>query len=141
MDEACALVSGRTSKILDETRNVNNILEQTYSFDEDNLGLSLRASTSAPLHNEEFSSDNPASLLDNPNPVVTPLDVRHIVSEISGILIDAVRASCDYEELEQKLNSRVIGQSKAIEILISAVKRSELGLRDESRPKGIFLFL
>jgi ATP-dependent Clp protease ATP-binding subunit ClpC len=41
--------------------------------------------------------------------------------------------------LENNLKSNVIGQDNAVEAVVSALKRSQVGLNDSNRPLGIFL--
>ena len=42
--------------------------------------------------------------------------------------------------LESHLKSNIIGQDEAIDSVVSALKRSQVGLNDENRPLGVFLF-
>jgi ATP-dependent Clp protease ATP-binding subunit ClpA len=42
--------------------------------------------------------------------------------------------------LQNHLDSNIIGQTNAVESVISALKRSQVGLNDKNRPLGIFLF-
>jgi len=42
--------------------------------------------------------------------------------------------------LKNHLDSNIIGQTDAVESVISALKRSQVGLNDKNRPLGIFLF-
>ncbi|MBR4985680.1 MAG: AAA family ATPase [Proteobacteria bacterium] len=44
-------------------------------------------------------------------------------------------------QIEDKLNSRVIGQEHAVKAVASAVRRSRTGLQDPNRPIGSFIFL
>ena len=44
-------------------------------------------------------------------------------------------------ELEDQLNSRVIGQPEAVRAVASTIRRSRMGLRSKDRPYGSFLFL
>jgi ATP-dependent Clp protease ATP-binding subunit ClpA len=43
-------------------------------------------------------------------------------------------------DLESTLSSNIIGQPEAIKEVVDALKRSQVGLNDENRPLGIFLF-
>ena len=43
-------------------------------------------------------------------------------------------------DLEATLSSNIIGQPEAIKEVVDALKRSQVGLNDENRPLGIFLF-
>ncbi|NBV11478.1 MAG: ATP-dependent Clp protease ATP-binding subunit, partial [Chitinophagia bacterium] len=42
--------------------------------------------------------------------------------------------------LQDYLEANVIGQQEAINSVVSALKRSQVGLNDKNRPLGIFLF-
>jgi len=42
--------------------------------------------------------------------------------------------------LEGYLKNNLIGQSEAIDSVVSALKRSQVGLNDKNRPLGVFLF-
>ncbi len=45
------------------------------------------------------------------------------------------------KNLDKELKKRVIGQDEAIEVLSKAIKRARVGLKDENRPIGSFMFL
>lgn len=45
-----------------------------------------------------------------------------------------------FMNLEQHLRNRIIGQNEAITELVKALKRSQVGLGDENRPVGVFIF-
>lgn len=44
-------------------------------------------------------------------------------------------------EMEDVLKKRVIGQDHAVELIANAIRRSRVGLNDESRPIGSFIFM
>ncbi|MFC1770606.1 ATP-dependent Clp protease ATP-binding subunit [Candidatus Margulisiibacteriota bacterium] len=44
-------------------------------------------------------------------------------------------------EMENELETKVVGQNEAIKALVRAVKRSKVGLKDDRRPAGSFMFL
>ncbi|MDE1970510.1 MAG: AAA family ATPase [Patescibacteria group bacterium] len=74
---------------------------------------------------------------------VTDEEIAKIVSRWTGIPVDKILEG-EAEKLrtmEQVLKQRVIGQDEAIEAVSRAIKRSRLGLADEKRPIGSFLFL
>ncbi|CCB89654.1 AAA family ATPase [Simkania negevensis] len=67
--------------------------------------------------------------------------VAAVVSTRSGIPLDRVRGA-DAEKLrklDEALGEQVIGQSKAVHAIAEALKAARLGLRDESKPRGVFL--
>lgn len=69
--------------------------------------------------------------------------VRTVMSEITGIPTDRMNLEKSdlIKTLASDLNEHVIGQREAVATLVSAIKRSVVGLRDEKRPVGSFLFL
>jgi len=76
-------------------------------------------------------------------PVVTVADIEEAVSIWTGIPVTAVTES----EKERLLNlkdylvSRVVGQNRAVNSLVKAIKRARLGMSSPERPTGVFMFL
>lgn len=74
---------------------------------------------------------------------VTENDIAEIVAKWTGIPVTRMLEG-EQEKLlkmESKLESRVIGQNKALHALSNAIRRSRIGLQDKNRPIGSFLFL
>lgn len=74
---------------------------------------------------------------------VTDADIAHVVSRWTGIPVDKMLEG-EREKLlhmEDKLQSRVIGQTEAVKAVAHAVRRARAGLQDPNRPIGSFLFL
>ncbi|MBP6103481.1 MAG: ATP-dependent chaperone ClpB [Gammaproteobacteria bacterium] len=74
---------------------------------------------------------------------VTEQEIAEVVARWTGIpvrkMLEAEREKLIH--LEEHLEQRVVGQSKALEAVASAVRRSRAGLSDPHRPVGSFLFL
>ena len=88
---------------------------------------SMKSKSSKTLVKEEVTSD----------------DIASIVSRWTGIPLTKM-VSTEQEKLltmESFINSRVIGQSYAIQEVVNAVQRARAGLQDPSQPIGSFLFL
>ncbi|MCL4392781.1 ATP-dependent Clp protease ATP-binding subunit [Patescibacteria group bacterium] len=70
-------------------------------------------------------------------------DIFNVVSQITGIPLSSI--SEDEKQtlinLEKKIHEKVIGQDEAISLISSTIRRSRVGLKDEKRPIGSFLFL
>ncbi len=70
-------------------------------------------------------------------------EIAVVVSQWTGIPAakiltqDATRLG----DLGQRLQLRVFGQNEAVEKVVKAIKRSQLGVSDPQRPQGVFLFL
>jgi len=74
---------------------------------------------------------------------VTEQDIAQVVSRWTGIPVDKMLEG-EREKLlqmEQKLESRVVGQRAAVEAVSKSVRRARAGLQDPNRPIGSFLFL
>lgn len=70
-------------------------------------------------------------------------EVAAVVARMSGIPTERI-AQGEAERLRcmaEVLQGQVIGQDAAVERVVRAIQRSRLGLRDERRPIGSFLFL
>ena len=75
--------------------------------------------------------------------IVDPELISQVVSSWTGIPVDKMIKS-EAEKLldmEKLLASRVVGQSQALEVVSSAIRRSRSSLSDPNRPIGVFLFL
>jgi ATP-dependent Clp protease ATP-binding subunit ClpC len=74
---------------------------------------------------------------------VSEKQVAEVVADMTGIPVSRVGKSetARLLDLEERLESRIVGQKKAIRSITSAIRRSRVGLRDVNRPAGTFLFL
>ena len=74
---------------------------------------------------------------------VEETDIAKVVSKWTGVpatrLVEA--ESQKLLRLEEELGKRVIGQTKPVEAVSNAIRRSRTGLADRNRPIGSFLFL
>jgi ATP-dependent Clp protease ATP-binding subunit ClpB len=70
-------------------------------------------------------------------------DIARVVSRWTGIPVSKMLAeeSKKLTDMEQTLQRRVIGQSRAITAVANAVRRSRAGIQEENRPIGSFIFL
>ena len=66
--------------------------------------------------------------------------IRDVFTELYGIENFLGVPSTD-AGIEERLSEHVLGQSEATRALASAIVRSSVGLGDERRPRGIFLFI
>ncbi|MFN2366434.1 MAG: AAA family ATPase, partial [Desulfurivibrionaceae bacterium] len=76
------------------------------------------------------------------SPVITVRDVEGVVSRMTRSPARRVRGS-DVEQLrnlDKALKAVIYGQDQAIGALVTAVKRSRAGLKQDDKPTGSFLF-
>jgi len=74
---------------------------------------------------------------------VAESDIAEVIADWTGIPVARMMEG-DREKLRrmpQRLQQRVVGQDRAIELVSAAVKRARVGLQDPQRPIGSFLFL
>jgi ATP-dependent Clp protease ATP-binding subunit ClpC len=76
-------------------------------------------------------------------PEVTERDIEDVVASWTGIPVTALKndEKANLSHMEEKLNTRVIGQSEAVSAVSRAVRRARTGLKNPNRPMGSFLFL
>ena len=74
---------------------------------------------------------------------VEPDDIADVVSKITGIPITKVVSNERKKlvNLELEISEKVIGQTKAIEAVSSAIRRARVGMKNPKRPIGSFLFM
>ncbi len=74
---------------------------------------------------------------------VEPDDIADVISKITGIPISKVVSNERKKlvNLEAELSEKVIGQTKAIEAVSSAIRRARVGMKSPKRPVGSFLFM
>ncbi|RZC59686.1 hypothetical protein C5167_006987 [Papaver somniferum] len=75
-------------------------------------------------------------------PVVTEVDIQHIVASWTGIPVDKVSSdeSDKLLKMEDTLHTRVIGQDEAVKAISRAIRRARVGLKNPNRPIASFIF-
>lgn len=70
-------------------------------------------------------------------------EVAAVLSRATGIPVGELsrEQQAELSGLEQRLSSRVVGQSHAVHAVAAAIRRARSGLSEGSRPTGSFLFL
>lgn len=70
-------------------------------------------------------------------------DVADVITSITGIPVKKLTENDNKNLLNMGdyLNKRIIGQARAVDSIVKAIKRSRVGLQDELKPNGVFLFL
>ena len=70
-------------------------------------------------------------------------DIAEVVSKWTGIPISRMMESEKVKllKMENRIQERVIGQDRALELISNAIRRSRSGLQDEDKPIGSFMFL
>ncbi|XVF49520.1 hypothetical protein PTKIN_Ptkin04bG0019100 [Pterospermum kingtungense] len=76
-------------------------------------------------------------------PVLTEVDIQHIVSSRTGIPVEklSTNESDRLLKMEETLHKRVIGQDEAVKAISHAIQRARVGLKNPNRPIASFIFL
>ncbi len=102
------------------------------------------------LHSQERLLELEESFTKNQNTGIALLrdqveseDIADVVARWTGIPVQRVLAGERQKllHLEQDLEAKVIGQSKAVSAVAAAIRRARAGMKDPRRPVGSFLFL
>ncbi len=75
--------------------------------------------------------------------IVSDDNIAEVVSMISGIPVQKV-AEAEMKKLSKisdQMKEKIIGQDKAVEIIVKSIQRNRAGLKDPNRPIGSFIFL
>ena len=127
-------------KLIDEMKNRKNEAVRLQNFE---LAASYRdkekeLSAQLDIMKEEWEK----SLKEN-RETVDDEQIANVVSMMSGVPVQKMAQAEGIRLMGMKddLMSKVIGQDKAIETLVKAIRRSRIGLKDPNRPIGTFMFL
>lgn len=149
LDESGAKVKLTNIKIPNEIVDIENKLSQL-SIDKNSAIKSQLFEKAAEIRDaerqlredlEQFKK-NWEKNLENDIQTVNEDDVAKVVSVMTGIPVTKVSQNEAKRllTLDEELSKRVIGQDEAINAIAKSIKRSRAGLKDKSRPIGVFLF-
>lgn len=82
-------------------------------------------------------------LNEQPMPEVRAEHIEQVLTSMTGIPVERL-SDCEQRRLrglQTYLEERVIGQEEAVSKIARAIRRSRIGLREEGRPIGVFLFV
>ena len=149
IDEACSrkrFESLKTVKILDELKYRLNQLKQhkeqaVLSLDFDNASIFQREEKRILDHIEK--NEKAKHLMSHKKLTVDVIDVEMVISDWSNVPVQqlSTREKEKLRNLEGLLSERIIGQSQAVDTVSRALKRSRVGIKDERRPVGCYLFV
>ncbi|OIK14827.1 ATP-dependent Clp protease ATP-binding subunit [Bacillus sp. MUM 116] len=98
----------------------------------------------ATLRDEESKLEKALNQAENSErPIVDASHIQEIIEQKTGIPVGKLQEDeqLKMKHLEENLESKVIGQKKAVEKVAKAIRRSRAGLKSKHRPIGSFLFV
>lgn len=150
IDEACSKIKLKTvtmpKNILDMEKKLEKLLkekeeaimsqsfEQAAKYRDEEKDLKNKITKAKDKWNKEENKKEPS---------VSDEDVADVVSGWTKIPVTKLTKT-ELEKLKNidiELKKRVIGQDEAVDSLSRAIKRSRVGLQNENRPIGSFMFL
>ncbi|KAG6686098.1 hypothetical protein I3843_11G001200 [Carya illinoinensis] len=155
IDEAGSRVRLRHAQLPEEAREIEKELRQitkekneaVRSQDFEKAGelrdreMDLKAQISA-LVDKGKEMTKAESEAGDVGPVVTEVDIQHIVSSWTGIPVEKVSTdeSDRLLKMEETLHKRVVGQDEAVKAISRAIRRARVGLKNPNRPIASFIF-
>ena len=127
-------------KQIDEMKNRKNEAVRLQNFE---LAASFRDKEKELSTQLDIMKENWEKSLRENRETVDDEQIANVVSMISGIPVQKMAQTEGMRLMGMKddLMGKVIGQDKAIETLVKAIRRSRIGLIDPNRPIGTFMFL
>lgn len=150
IDEACSKIKLRTVTMPKNILDMENKIEKVSKEKEEAI-ISQSFEKAAKLRDEEKelkdkvnkARENWKKKEENKEASVNAEDIANVVSAWTKIPVTklAKTESEKLKNLDLELKKRVIGQDDAVEALARAIKRARVGLQNENRPIGSFMFL
>ena len=127
-------------KLIDEMKARKNEAVKLQNFE---LAASYRDKEKSLSSQLDIMKENWEKSLKENKETVDDEQIANVISMISGIPVQKMAQAEGLRLMGMKddLMSKVIGQDKAIETLVKAIRRSRIGLKDPNRPIGTFMFL
>ena len=150
IDEACSKIKLRTVTMPKNILDMENKIEKVSKEKEEAI-ISQSFEKAAKLRDEEKelkdkvnkARENWKKKEVNKLASVNAEDIANVVSAWTKIPVTKLTKteSEKLKNLDLELKKRVIGQDDAVEALARAIKRARVGLQNENRPIGSFMFL
>ena len=150
IDEACSKIKIKSVTMPDEISDIEKELEKVNKEKEEAI-IAQSFESAAKLRDRERElkkkledrKDAWKKKEEKKESTVTSEDICEVVSSWTKIPVSKLteKESEKLKQLDTNLKQRVIGQDEAVECLARAIKRARVGLKDEKRPIGSFMFL
>lgn len=150
IDEACSKIKLRTVTMPKNILDMENKIEKVSKEKEEAI-ISQSFEKAAKLRDEEKelkdkvnkARENWKKKEENKEASINAEDIANVVSAWTKIPVTKLTKteSEKLKNLDLELKKRVIGQDDAVEALARAIKRARVGLQNENRPIGSFMFL
>ena len=150
IDEACSKIKLKSVTMPDKITKIEKDIEKVSKEKEEAIisqsfekAASLRDEEKKLKENLEKEKEKWEKNKKNKAVSITKEDVCQVVSNWTKIPLEKFTETEaeKLKKLDESLKKRVIGQDEAVNALARAIKRARVGLKDEKRPIGSFIFL
>lgn len=127
-------------KLINDLKNKKTDAVRSQNYE---LAASYRDQVSTHTETLELLKENWENSLKEKRVTVDEEQIAYVVSMMSGVPVQKMvqAEGARLMGMQDDLKDCVIGQDKAIETLVKAIRRSRIGLKDPNRPIGTFMFL
>lgn len=149
IDEACSRKRSESLKTIEIVEEIKYRLGKLRE-DKANLIMEMKFSEASKIQQEEKrildqveKNVKAKAILSAQKMIVDQIDVEKVVSDWAQVPISKL-STHDRERLvqiQETLRNRVFGQDEAVDIISRALKRFRVGIKDENKPLGSFLFV
>jgi len=150
IDEACARARLNAFSIPDKIEEIKNRIELIKSEKEESIKIenferAIQLKQIEKDLKEKIEKENKQYSNDNENNVIEikKEDIENVISDMTGIEISKINVNEfeRFKDMEENLKQEIIGQDEAISKIVNVLKRNKLGINEENRPIGSFLFV
>ncbi len=133
------------NKLFTLSEKIKDIAQRKYqAIAEENYDLAIKIKDEEYKLKKDYQNIE-KKLAQNPpqKPKITPDDISQVVAQITNMPLTYLNQQADLRiaNLEKKLNKNIIGQNDVISEVCAVIKRAQLGLHNQTKPIGSFLFL
>lgn len=147
IDETCSNISIKNVSV-DVLKNTENLLLELKKLKEQAV-LSGDLEEAKKIKEKEIKYTNKIKKIKNEknkeddNYIINENDINKTIAKMTKIPVEKLEKKEieKLKKLEEKLKTKIIGQDEAVDSISKAIKRSRVGLKDEKRPVGSFMFL
>ncbi|MEO0087779.1 MAG: ATP-dependent chaperone ClpB, partial [candidate division WOR-3 bacterium] len=141
-------IINQITKIKEEIENTKKEIEKAERVYDLNRAAELKYGKLTKLEKELARLEEEIEKLDKNGKrllrdVVTAEDIAEVVSSWTGIPVTKLLESEKekLKKLEEHIHQRLVDQNEAVRLVCEAIRRARVGLKEEKRPIGSFLFL
>lgn len=144
LDKACSKLIIKESKVPDRYKS---LIDDTIvlagkidtSIEKGDYTAALKHRNALEKVEEKLSTDEKSMFLSKRLILTTQL--IDVALEEDELLRSTPLPLDDLKTIQERMKKRIVGQDKAIEVVVKSLIRSKLGLNNKKRPVGSFLFL